>query len=206
MKASTENLDSFVVGELTNSELKSVSTLLKSVFPSAKHFSVEYLRWQYRENPDGEAITLNAFQGKELKAHYAVIPISINWSGQKTLGCLSLNTAVAPDAQGKGLFSRLASQCYEIASNKGYKFVIGVANANSTPGFVNNLGFQLVKSLDAFFFFGKAPDLYANKSQLLCKDWNEESLMWRLRRPHSKYSISGNLKETFFSRAGPIFH
>ena len=37
-----------------------------------------------------------------------------------------------------------------MAYERGYKFIIGVANANSTPGFVNNLEFQLVRSLDAF--------------------------------------------------------
>ena len=191
MTISAKDSQTIVVGNLTDQELESVATLLTSVFPKAKHFSVEYLRWQYKENPDGEAVTLNAYHGEELIAHYAVIPILMNLDGQKTLGCLSLNTAVAPKAHGRGLFTRLASQCYKTAFEKGYKFIIGVANANSTPGFVNNLDFQLVKSLDAFFFYGNVPHLLSDKGKIFCRDWNDATLMWRLNRPFTSYRISG---------------
>ena len=153
------------------------------------------MRWQYKEKPDGEALTLNVYRQTELVAHYAVIPISMNLDGQKIPGCLSLNTAVAPKAQGRGFFTRLASQCYEMAYERGYKFIIGVANANSTPGFVNNLEFQLVRSLDAFFFYGKMPHLLCDKREIFCRDWNKITLMWRLNRPDARYSMSEDSRD-----------
>lgn len=92
-------------------------------------------RWQYADNPVGKIVGFNAYMGNLLAAHYVTMPIYMNIEGEKTLGVLSLNTATHPEHRGKRLFTILAEKSYQYAAENGYKFVIGVANAQSTHGF-----------------------------------------------------------------------
>jgi GNAT superfamily N-acetyltransferase len=146
----------------------------------------EYLRWLYRDNPWGEAVGENAFVGGELAAHYATIPVAATLDGTPARGVLSLNTATHPTHQGKGLFTRLAEQTYARAADLGYQFVVGVANANSTPGFTRKLGFQLVTPLDVLVGIGR---LAASRDDGVgfALAWTEPALGWRLRRPQARY-------------------
>ena len=104
---------------------------------------------------------------------------------------MSLNTATHPQHQGKKLFTTLAEMSYKTAVEQGYGFVIGVANANSTHGFVNKLGFQLVGKLDAKLGSGKIVKKEENVFDFK-KIWNESTLNWRIKNPENKYKIKGN--------------
>src|SRR5699024_1108381 len=55
-------------------------------------------------------------------------------------GSQSLDTLVAPEARGQGLFNKLASQVYDEAKNRDIAFVYGFPNGNSAHGFFNKLG------------------------------------------------------------------
>jgi GNAT superfamily N-acetyltransferase len=144
-----------------------------------------YLRWLYGENPWGTAVGFNAYEGDELAAHYATIPVEATLEGAPAKGLLSLNTATHPTHQGKGLFTRLAEQTYAHARDRGYEFVVGVANANSTPGFTRKLGFQLVTPLDVLVGMGRFSASHDDVGFALA--WTETALRWRLRRPHGRY-------------------
>lgn len=163
------------------------TALLRTVFPKAGHFTEQVVRWQYRENPDGPVVGFNAFMADELAGHYVTIPLVARVHGKEERGLLSLNTATHPDHQGKGLFTRLANLTYEAASQEGFGFVIGVANANSTHGFTKKLGFQLVSPLMAMV--GVGPII--NKSEYSVayqRIWHTKALDWRLAHPLNKYS------------------
>ena len=128
--------------------LRESQSLLQLVFKEhADKFSFEYLKWQYADNPVGPIVGFNAYLDNVLAAHYVTMPIYMNIDGKRTLGLLSLNTATHPDHRGKRLFSILAERTYQYAAENGYKFVIGVANANSTHGFIKYLKFKLIGSL-----------------------------------------------------------
>ncbi|MFZ1687776.1 MAG: GNAT family N-acetyltransferase, partial [Flavobacteriales bacterium] len=137
-----------------DASIAAMTALLRQVFPNAAHFTEEVVRWQYRENPDGEAVGFNAWNGTELAAHYVTIPLLARVNDKEERGLLSLNTATHPSHQGKGLFTKLANATYEAAATQGFGFVIGVANANSTHGFTKKLGFQLVSPLCAMIGCG----------------------------------------------------
>jgi GNAT superfamily N-acetyltransferase len=97
---------------------------------------------------------------------------------------LSLNTATHPDYQGQGLFTRLAGMTYEAAGAAGYHGVYGVANANSTPGFVRKLGFQLVRPLEALVGIGPLRGRPAGTAPLSFeRRWSAASLAWRCASP-----------------------
>lgn len=185
-------LDMSVVGyrieqvRLDDTALREVQSLLQRVFEkNAKKFSLAYLKWMYVENPAGGIVGFNAYAGEVLAAHYVAMPIYMRIAGEKTLGLLSLNTATHPDHRGKQLFSVLAEKTYQYAMEKGFQFVVGVANANSTHGFVKHLGFQLLGPLT--FRIGVGTQIYPQRDYTFCRYWDRELLAWRLRNPSMRY-------------------
>jgi GNAT superfamily N-acetyltransferase len=175
-----------------NKAIKEIVGLMRIVFPKANKYSEAFIEWQYKNNPEGKVVGYNAYKNGVLVAHYALIPFKAFLFGKEEGGLLSLNTATHPEHQGKKLFSTLADKSYQLAIEQGYAFVIGVANANSTPGFVNKLGFQLVGALDAKLGFGKIRTSAKNSSIQFFKKWNKEALVWRMENPESKYRICDN--------------
>lgn len=161
-------------------------------------FDGEYLQWLYCDNPRGAAFGYNAYAGDDLIAHYATIPVDATIDGAHARGLLSLNTATHPAHQGKGLFTRLADQTYARAHDLGYEFVVGVANANSTPGFTRKLGFQLVAPLDVLVGIGR---LAASDDPQIgfAVAWDDSALAWRLRRPHAQYVATRGEQATVYS-------
>ena len=159
-------------------------------FPKSNKFTLEFLQWQYRDNPVGEIIGFNAIsEDGVIAAHYVAMPIYMLIDGRKSKGLLSLNTATHPHHRGRGLFSLLAQKTYDYAANAGYEYVIGVANANSTHGFIKNLGFELVCPLMVRFGCGKAS---IEKKFLYERYWDERTLEWRLSCPNAEYYKKDN--------------
>jgi len=189
--------------EYDDDSIKEIATLMNEVFPKAAKYNPSYLRWQYLMNPCGLPVAFNAYtEVGLLAAHYAAIPVKMLIDGNIENGLLSLNTATHPDHQGHRLFTTLASRTFDLAASKGYRFVIGVANANSTPGFLKHLGFYLVAPLDFKIGIG---DAYGNGEP---KDYDrlvysQETLRWRLECPEFTYSVRG--KTIYGSRPEPMF-
>ena len=166
--------------------------LLRTVFPRAPQFDARFLRWEYDSNPSGDVVGYDAYAGHNLCAHYAAQPLDAMLFGSATRGVLSFNTATHPSHQGRGLFTALALRTYERAAALGYEFVIGVANDQSTPGFVSKLGFQLVSPLSVVVGFG-AP---AESEGIVdyARIWSDRSRSWRLQNPaHSYHVVRGRL-------------
>jgi GNAT superfamily N-acetyltransferase len=186
---------------LTTEELQQTAFLLKHVFGKS-HFTANYLKWQYLDNPRGRAIGYNAFFGAEQVAHYTVQPAIFLFNGKEVKGALSLNTVTHPDHQGKGLFRYLADATYNAAREAGARFIIGVANKNSTHGFVNKLGFSLLGPLEAKIGMGLPKETSMNAE--FKRSYSEDDLKWRLSAPGNRYYRS---KGFLFSPSGmPFLH
>jgi GNAT superfamily N-acetyltransferase len=173
-------------------ELAAVKKLLNTVFPKARseNYSDEFLDWEYNQNPAGKIVGYNAWCGEIIAAHYAGLPMFAVVNGKKEKGLLSLNTATHPEHRGKRLFSRLAEKTFRYAFEKEYSFVVGVANANSTYGFVKKLGFQLICPL--YTMIGKFDIRLPGPEQDLqfYRIWDRATLEWRFFRSPQAYSIS----------------
>src|SRR3954469_21246790 len=92
------------------------AALLQAVFPTSDATSGGYVDWLYDGNPRGGVIDANEADEEGLTGHYAVIPQDY-WCGpERERWALSLNTATADRARGKGLFTRLARMSYESAA------------------------------------------------------------------------------------------
>lgn len=175
-----------------NIKLGEYRKLFLSCFPGATHLNEEYLDWLYLKNPEGPVIGFDAWEGKKLCAHYACIPASVEIFGKQVRALLSLNTSTHPDYRGQGLFTKLAECVYEVAAEKGYKCVYGIANASSTPGFVSNLGFTCMGSLDARIGVGKVTHIssmilekYESGILSFRRLWSSKALQWRFANPHN---------------------
>ena len=176
--------------------LSLIGSLLRTAFPGAHHFTDEVLHWQYQENPEGDVVGFNAWLGDELAGHYVAIPMKAMVNGVEEKGLLSLNTATHPGHQGKGLFTKLAQATYAMAAERGYGFVAGVANANSTPGFTRKLGFELVSPLRAMIGIGPLPARRQGATVQFAHAWDKASVAWRLRHPANRYSVAGKSGRT----------
>ncbi|MFL5295198.1 MAG: GNAT family N-acetyltransferase [Phenylobacterium sp.] len=169
-------------------QLTAYSGLLNAVFQTRK-FSPEAIAWRYRDNPAGQVVGADAWDGERLAAHYVTCPLEARIDGEVVRGLLSLNTATHPDYQGRGLFTRLAETAYAAGTDAGYRFVIGVANANSTPGFLKKLGFQHVDRLHAGVL-ARLPRRFADADVQFQGHWREELLAWRLANPEGRYAVA----------------
>lgn len=180
----------FVPVSVDDQMLKRYEELFVRCFSEADKFRPPVLKWLYAENPDGTVLGFDAFDGEQLVAHYACVPTSISIGGHTVKSLLSLNTATHPDYQGKGLFSKLADLTYTAAAEEGFHSVYGVANGNSTPGFVRKLGFQLVQPLEAMVGIGGLGldfDKILRNAQFE-RVWTPESLRWRCANPANPVS------------------
>lgn len=173
--------------DFTETSLAAYALLFSTCFPKSNKYSVKYLRWLYSENPAGSAIGFDAWDGEELAAHYVCIPTRASVAGQAVKVLLSLNTATHPSYQGKGLFTKLAEMTYDAGQGKDFDCVYGIANANSTPGFVRKLGFQLVEPLAARVGIG---NLYidweiSRRNAQFERIWLPSDIYWRCSNPEN---------------------
>jgi len=168
-------------------QIAAYAALLGDVFASDK-FSEAAVGWRYRDNPAGTVVGADAWDGERLAAHYVTCPLEAVVEGRVVKGLLSLNTATHPDYQGRGLFTQLAESAYAQGATAGYEFVIGVANANSTPGFLKRLAFQHVARLQAGVM-GRLPSRLGVAPVQFAGHWREELLTWRLKNPAGRYTI-----------------
>lgn len=168
--------------------LQAYARLFATCFPSASHLSVRYLEWLYAGNPCGGAIGYDAWDGPHLAAHYVCIPVAARAHGKSIRVMLSLNTATHPDYQGRGLFTKLAEATYQEGAVRGISAVYGVANANSTPGFLRKLEFSLVKPLDALIGVGRLGTGDTCEAEFH-REWDAAALHWRLGNPERPYRL-----------------
>lgn len=169
--------------DCSDAALEGYCQLFAECFPATANYSVNYLKWLYTENPRGQAVGFDAWSQGVLAAHYVCVPVHYQRDGRLVTGILSLNTATREAFRGKGLFPRLAEATYAEAARLGFDFVIGVANANSTPGFVKRLGFDLISPLDAKI--GAAIGVAGVGSAAFSSLWDQETLSWRRRSPRN---------------------
>ncbi|MEH6436551.1 GNAT family N-acetyltransferase [Massilia sp. DD77] len=177
----------FAPVQVDHDHLARYSDLFGACFPGVAKFTPAYLSWLYVDNPDGQPVGFDAWDGERLAAHYVCVPARAWVEGREVPVLLSLNTATHPDYQGKGLFTKLAAMTFEAGMAGGYDGVYGVANANSTPGFVRKLGFQLVRPLEARIGLGAlrhAPKAPARELSFE-RSWSDAALAWRCANPHN---------------------
>lgn len=178
----------------TNSraELEAVTALLRRVWPANRRFNLPFIEWLYRNNPNGGAIGYNAFYQDEVAAHYVVVPFQVEIEGQLMKSALALNAAVDARHRGQSLFLKLAEMTHRRAVEVDVDHIVAIANANSTPGFLRHLGFQLVTPLDVRFSLTLPRPSGAAVAWQWRRKWSAADLSWRLKNPGGCYWLAGD--------------
>lgn len=132
--------------------LDELVALARLEYGDSEMANTDYLRWQYLENPAGDAIVIIArADNGELAGQYVVIPIWLRLGTDRVKGSLSLNTLTHPNYRGMGLFTRMAKETYAICQREGVSLTLGFPNQNSYPGFVRKLQFRHIGNASVLF-------------------------------------------------------
>lgn len=172
-------------------DLEKILGLMKAAFPDATIFTPEYLKWLYWENPVGDAVGFNCWEGDELVGHVASLPQRVVIKGEEAKAILLLNVATHPRARGKGHFVGLVQRTIDAAREQGFSAVLGVANAQTYSAYELKFNFQNVAGLAAHVEMlpHSVNMLRAMERAELFQKWTEESLAWRLRNPNNPLKV-----------------
>lgn len=162
----------------TDLEFKQLVTLQNEVYKERGiTFTVDGFKRWYVDNPLGKAISFNAFDGDKMVAHYVCIPTKMIIDGRVVDGIKSMATVTHPNYRGRGLFKTLAKMTYDYAKEHGYEFVVGVANANSFPGFMKYFPFTFVGKLEVKLGYGL--NIIPAENKTFYGFWDKNSMIWR---------------------------
>lgn len=181
--------------------LNKVVSLQNIVYEGKHTFSVNGFSQWYLNNPMGKVISFNAFYGEELVAHYACIPYKMKIENRVATGLLDMATVTHPAHRGKGLFKKLAQTTYDYAKEQGFEFVLGVANANSFPGYMKYFPFSFVGQLDVKIGLGNRIECDGEKIYKVY--WDKSSFDWRLNTCKANYSRK---KNAILGQYSPFVH
>lgn len=170
--------------------LQKVVDLQNIVYEYKHTFSVAGFRRWYLKNPMGPVVSFNAFYEDELVAHYACVPYKMIINGRVVLGLFDMATVTHPNHRGKGLFKKLAQTTYDYAKQNGFEFVLGVANANSFPGYMKYFPFTFVGQLEVKAGVGTGAINNIQKGFRVF--WDVDSFNWRLKNCRANYFQNGN--------------
>jgi hypothetical protein len=162
--------------------LPEIVALLERVFPGPRARAPD-LQWQYLGNPAGPARYVNAYnEAGTLVAHYALLPTPPLADPPVALAgtYFSLNTAVDPGAGVPGLMVATARALFRQLQAEGPTLLLGVANENSSQGFVRMLGFRALGRLSLTMH---APGTLPRTDVPRALSHDAAHLAWRTSRP-----------------------
>lgn len=172
--------------DISEEGLLEVTRFLKETFPKNEKFSLDFIRWQYAQNPLGGMVGFNAWDNGQIVSHFAALPINMCLFGKSCKGLLCINVSTNINYRGKKLFTILGEKTIEYARNNGFDFLIAVPNANSTHAFLKYFQFKLISPLSVKVGFGR--NIYPEKEMNCYKLWDEKQWKWRLSNPTNKYA------------------
>jgi GNAT superfamily N-acetyltransferase len=170
--------------------LQKVVDLQNLVYEGKHNFKIDGFKQWYLSNPMGKVVSFNAFYDDELVAHYACIPYKMEIEGRIVTGLFDMATVTHPDHRGKGLFKKLAQTTYDYAKEQGFEFVLGVANANSYPGYMKYFPFTFVGQLEVKMGLGIKIECDGEKTYKVY--WDKDAFNWRLDTCRANYSRNKN--------------
>ena len=174
----------------SGSNLQSYLDLYQRCFPPTPKYFLSYLDWLYVQNPAGQAFGIDALDGEQLIGQVIAVPGSFVLNGELRKGLVAVNVSVRPEYQGRFLFKKLGLRLCDEAATIGADLILGIANNAATPGWVRQMGFQLVAPLETFIGLGglglgsRWPEILQNSA--LHRVWTACELEWRMANPFNQ--------------------
>ena len=191
--------------DMSPSGIETTCELLRAVYPHAPYMTPRYLDSLYFGNPLGPTFGISAWLDRRLVAHYLMIPIKARIFGEEELGIWPFQLATHPEYQGKGLFSRINEAAMDECRERGFGYLSGVGNDQSSPIFVKKWNFQAVGQLDVKVGVGLVPRRRESRRSDIqfVRLWDAAGLAWRLRLAERPYRVRYRQDEgTIFADTG----
>lgn len=146
-----------------------ISLLKSSLGESLLPKSVEFWNWKHLQNPFGESPVLLACEADEIIGVRAFLRWEYREGNQKYQALRAVDTAVHPNYQGKGLFTKLTTQLIDEVKKEGFDLIFNTPNEKSLPGYLK-MGWEKWGKLPL-----KVKLKVPNKSEKASKtkDWEE---------------------------------
>ena len=199
------------IKNLTIRELEKLSIFLSRIFKKSLNFqlknsySVEFLDWLYNKNPNGKAIINNVYEDEKIIAHFALVPITVQFNNKTYKSALSVFTSVDENHRNLYFFHQLASKSFELAKLRGIRFIMSIASEISTELYVKCFKFKLISPLAVKIGLSKFQEKndIPHKFEILR---DKTTLEWRLSNPRFKYQIyKENEKYIIFNNNYKLF-
>ncbi len=123
----------------TEDEKQAILDLTKKAFGDVEIVNPSYFDWQYRDNPDGKAIVLLAYDDSNnlIVGTSTITPEKLLVDGEEIMSSHSCNVQVHPNYRKKGIFSKLLLPMPEFALANNIHSFYGTPNDNSFKAFIN---------------------------------------------------------------------
>lgn len=144
-----DSLGNYRIEQISADALKQLVPLYKESFK--KKYSVEYLLKKFNTRSFGaEYIGYVAICDGQIVACYVLFPCIMLYNGQRILAAQSGDTMTHLQHRNKGLFKCLAEKTFELAGNKGIKFIFGFPNQESYHGFMKSLSWTKQEHMNLY--------------------------------------------------------
>lgn len=132
----------WTVCDYSNSDFSGILLLTKEFYGDIEISDENYIKWEYFENPAGEAIIKVAKnETGEIVGQYILISINMRVFGKQLKASLSLNTLTKNEYLRQGIFTTTSENAFNTCKTDGYAFTYGYPNQNSYYGFIDKLNF-----------------------------------------------------------------
>jgi len=155
----------------TDSDLPKIISLLRiSLGESIIPKSEALWKWKHENNPFGPSPVLVAEVDGEIIGVRAFLQWEFLLSGTLLKACRAVDTAIHPDFQGKGIFTKLTLTLIDQLKQEGFDLIFNTPNAASMPGYLK-MGWEkwgkLPLKLDFHLSIGK------NKHPIQPESWSK---------------------------------
>lgn len=163
--------------------------LYKTCFPGFKK-DIEYFKWLYQDNPMGNYIGIDAFDGDKLIGQIGGIPFDFKFCNNNIKTLVPINICIDKSYRRGRVFHNLSSNFEKILIDSDYDLLIAIGNKIATPLWIRALK---LKSLGQLKSYVGIPN-FSNKEIILKNynlfmDWQNDTIRWRCSNPINKTQL-----------------
>ena len=125
-----------VIRSYCDGDEKQLVDLYNRVFKGTR--AIESWRWEFKDNPAGQAVIYVAEDKGLLIGHCSAIPVNLKIGQEVLIVYYILDTMIHPDYRGKGIAKEMGDMLYEVLKTK---FTFSCVNEAGLKLSMNNFGF-----------------------------------------------------------------
>ncbi|MDN5797171.1 MAG: GNAT family N-acetyltransferase [Intrasporangium sp.] len=164
----------------------------------------EHHSWKFDRNPAGPPVVVVAQDGARIVGQYALWPMRLAIGTDLILGAQSLDTMTHPDYRGQGMFTALARECMDLATQRGIEVLFGFPNEASYPAFVGRLDWDHTGDVRQYSRMLK-PSLHP-RTPAWAGALSDAAARWLPRGGRTDVPVSGNPAPAELSRLAAARH